>query len=93
MEARTGIKGQARVCGRHLEEIGFVEARVVEFKFGRQPLAVGDVAEVEVDPHERAFWIGGGQQAEAQPNAAAQLQVAEGAALAAAAGRALALAE
>ena len=71
---------------RHRNIVGWIgegeEIRVNEGHVGQPQLllqleAVGDLIHMEIDAHEDAFRIDGGQQAEMQAHAAAQLEIAK----------------
>jgi hypothetical protein len=68
---RSGVGGEA-------EEVGLLELDVAELQLPGQPAAVDDVIGLEINAAEATFGVGGGQQAEAQPHAAAELQVGKG---------------
>ena len=69
---------QGSGIGCEAEEVGLLELDVAQAQLLGQPAAVDDVIGLEVDAGKAAFGVGGGEQAEAQAHAAAQLQIGKG---------------
>jgi hypothetical protein len=70
--------GQRAGVGGEAEEVGLLELDVAQPQLLGQPAAVDDVIGLKIDACEATFGVGGGEQAETQAHAAAELQVGEG---------------